>query len=61
MSRVSREPVKVQVQNMASMETLDQPLVVMSSEEDQELREAFDLFDKEGDGKLGAEELHIVM
>ena len=33
----------------------------LNEEEVQELREAFDLFDRDGDQKIAAKELHVVL
>ena len=35
--------------------------VVLDAEQEQDLREAFDLFDRDGDQSIAAKELHVVM
>ena len=46
---------------MVSQQKLEKKKLELSAEEQEELKEAFELFDSSGDGLIAAEELHVVM
>ena len=61
MQQVTYDENKDNSPGRAEMDGLEQSVAVFSEEEIQNLREIFDLFDKEKNGTIDAKDLHTIM